>query len=276
MSRETFLAETSSPNATPSTAFVAPAKFRRLWLSLIRNLKPALKQILPRPIKWHLGAWRHGRLTLRRLSPLSRRFGYDRGTPIDRKYIESFLEKFRHDIRGRVLEIGDRSYTRQFGADRVTTSDVLHVEHGHEGVTIVADLSGPGVPHEVRFDCIIITQTLQLIFDLDTAVSNLYSMLAPGGVALVTVPSASPVVRDQGDPDCDCWRFTASGLRRLFARKFERCDLSVFSYGNVLTASAFLYGMSAEDLKPGQLDMHDPDIPVIVAIRAPKPDPRVE
>src|SRR6185503_1474005 len=55
---------------------------------------------------------------LRRLRPVSRTFGYDRGLPVDRYYIESFLERNRRDIDGRTLEIGDDEYTRRFGGER--------------------------------------------------------------------------------------------------------------------------------------------------------------
>ena len=35
-------------------------------------------------------------------------------------YIEKFLARFRHDIRGHVIEVGDDVYTRRFGETRVT------------------------------------------------------------------------------------------------------------------------------------------------------------
>ena len=64
----------------------------------------------------------------RRLDPVSRDWGYDRGVPIDRYYIENFLDRHAGDIRGHVLEIGVDSYTWRFGGDRVTKSDVLNLE----------------------------------------------------------------------------------------------------------------------------------------------------
>src|SRR5690348_17021256 len=64
---------------------------------------------------------------LRRIEPLSRIFGSDRGLPVDRYYIEQFLAAHAADIQGRVLEIGHNVYTRKFGAERVTKSDVLHI-----------------------------------------------------------------------------------------------------------------------------------------------------
>lgn len=39
--------------------------------------------------------------------PLSASYGFDRGTPVDRLYIEEFLKLHSDDVRGRVLEIGD-------------------------------------------------------------------------------------------------------------------------------------------------------------------------
>ena len=49
--------------------------------------------------------------TLRRTRPLSNDFGYDRGTPVDRYYIERFLAQHRSDVRGRVLEVKEPIYT---------------------------------------------------------------------------------------------------------------------------------------------------------------------
>ena len=41
---------------------------------------------------------------LKRLTPISPKWGLDRGRPIDRSYIESFLAQHASNIRGRVLE----------------------------------------------------------------------------------------------------------------------------------------------------------------------------
>ena len=46
-----------------------------------------------------------------RVQPLSPQWGWDRGTPIDRHYIERFLETHRRDVRGSVLEVRDSNYT---------------------------------------------------------------------------------------------------------------------------------------------------------------------
>src|SRR5262245_21640560 len=132
--------------------------------------------------------------TFRRVSPVSSLFGFDRGTCIDRYYIETFLARHSADIRGRVLEVADRIYTDRFGAEAVTESDVLHLEEGHDA-TIVGDLStGHGIPRN-SFDTIILTQTLQFVYDFHGAIGVLHDALAPGGVLLLTAPGISQLSR---------------------------------------------------------------------------------
>ena len=85
---------------------------------------------------------------LRRVRPLSQQFGFDRGLPVDRHDVEKFLTCQADDIRGRVMEIGDNFYTRKFGGDRVTKSDVLHVKEGNPDATIVGDLANTDLHQE--------------------------------------------------------------------------------------------------------------------------------
>jgi len=136
-------------------------------------------QILP------VGKVRFG--SLRRVTPISQQWGFDRGLPIDRYYIENFLAHHENDIRGRVLEIGDNSYTPKFGGNRVTKSDVLYVEEGNPKATIVADLTSANHISSNTFDCIILTQTLQLIYDVQAALQTSFRILKPGGVLLATL-----------------------------------------------------------------------------------------
>ena len=135
---------------------------------------------------------------LRRLTLVSRKFGYDRGQPIDRYYIENFLGCQAKDIKGRVLEIKDDTYSRRYGGSRVEVSDVLDILEDNPWATVVADLThAPHVPSDT-FDCILCTQTLHLIYDVRSAISTLHRILKPGGVLLVTVPGISQI--DQGAP----------------------------------------------------------------------------
>jgi SAM-dependent methyltransferase len=208
--------------------------------------------------------------SLRRVTPISDCFGYDRGQPVDRYYIEAFLERHRADVRGRVLEVGDASYTRRFGGGRVVRSDVLHVDADNPDATIVADLAAADHLPAASFDCIILTQTLQLVFDVAAAVRTLHRILAPGGVLLLTVPGISQV--DRGDwGDTWFWSFTPTSVRRLLQEHFPGDMADVQGHGNVLVASAFLYGLASEELRREEFEHHDPSYPLLITARALKP-----
>jgi SAM-dependent methyltransferase len=209
---------------------------------------------------------------LRRLKPFDKNFGYGRGLPVDRYYIEAFLTQHRLDIAGRVLEIAEPLYTRKFGDDRVTQSDVLDVYLRKPGVTIIADLTDAHQIASDTFDCIILTQTLQLIFEVQAAIQTCHRILKPGGVLLATFPGISQVARPTYTESwVDCWHFTAAGARKSFAQTFPVSDFTVQVFGNVLTATAFLYSLAAEELSREELDYRDPDYEVTIAVRAQKP-----
>jgi glycosyltransferase involved in cell wall biosynthesis/SAM-dependent methyltransferase len=264
-------------------------KLNRIRLK-VRNSPQQMKEIsrtlarrlLPRPFKsWlvqfresfrhspPLGWVRFG--SLRRIGPVNRRFGLDRGRPIDRYFIESFLSRHAMDIRGSVLEVANNSYTIRFGGDRVTRSDILFVEEGNPRATIVADLSSQEhhIPSE-SFDCIILTQTLQYIYDTRSAIETLYRILKPGGVVLATVPGISQISRSDMERWGEYWRFTSLSAKRLFEGSFGAGDVSVGTYGNVLAASAFLYGLVTEELRQDELEHVDPDYQMLVTVRATK------
>lgn len=210
---------------------------------------------------------------LRRLSPLSRSWGKDRrGPPIDRIYIEHFLAQHAGDIRGRVLEAADDAYTRRFGGAAVERSDVLDLLPDNPQATIVADLAtdAPQLP-SAAFDCIILTQVLQFVDDLPAAVRTLHRILRPGGVLLVTGSGISQISRWDMDRWGDFWRFTTLSMQRLLAREFAPDRVHVEAYGNVLSATGFLLGLAAHELREDELDFRDPDYQVVVAARAVKP-----
>jgi len=207
--------------------------------------------------------------SLRRTTPVSDRWGWDRGTPIDQRYIDAFLDEQRRDIRGHVLEIRDRRYTERFGSG-VVQSDVLDVDATNADATIVADLTATeGLP-ENRFDCFILAQTLQYIYDLEAAVAGAKRLLRPGGVVLATVPAVSRVARSAGVVG-DYWRLTTASCGRLFSDAFGEKHVDVRAYGNVLTGVAFLMGLAAEDLADDELRKDDDFFPVLIAVRASKP-----
>ena len=224
---------------------------------------------------------------LRRVAPISRGFGMARGLPVDRYYVEDFLR--RHggssgygggDIRGHVLEVGGDDYARQFGGwtgsaegsdSAITALDVLHADASNPIATIVGDLAtGSGIP-EARFDCIICTQTLHVIYEVEAAIATLQRMLKPGGVALVTFPGITQSCRPDRDLWGDYWRFTTLSARRMFESAFAPEGVRVEAYGNVLAASAFLYGLAAGELRQEELAPRDPDYEMLIAVRSQRP-----
>jgi SAM-dependent methyltransferase len=213
---------------------------------------------------------------MQRVRPVSRSFGFDRGTPIDRFYIERFLGHHggpSGDIRGRVLEVGDTTYTKRFGSEaEIVTSDVLDVDPRNPAATLVLDLGADVELPAASFDCIICTQTLLLVYDVRLAMRNLHALLAPGGVLLLTVPGISQICSEEVARSGDFWRFTTQSMTRLCHERFPHEQVEVEAFGNVLTAACFLYGLAAEELRPAELDHRDPDYEVIVAARAVKGD----
>jgi SAM-dependent methyltransferase len=207
---------------------------------------------------------------LRRLIPVSADYGLDRGTPIDRYYVDDFLGRRAGDVRGRALEINDDRYTRRFGGDRVETTDILFAGEGNADATIVADLAdAPHIPGG-SFDCAILTQTLMYIYDVRAAIATLHRILAPGGVVLASVPGVSKITGPEDAIWGDWWRFTGRSIGRLFAESFGESGVDVQVYGNVLAAAAQLYGLAAEDLTPAELDHRDPSYEVLLCVRAEK------
>jgi len=231
-----------------------------------RSLKGFTSRLVRRLRRIHqppLGSVDFGDLA--RVKPVSRAFGYDRGTPVDRFYIEDFLSDSSGDIKGRVLEVGEPIYSARFGSG-ITTQDVLHV-HEHPAATIVADLSRPGALPEQAFDCIVITQTLQFIYDIHAATTQLYRALRPGGVVLATVPGISS--RGGGEwADSWCWSLTELSARGLFGECFSTDAIETRVYGNVYAATCFLQGLALEEVDRERLEEVDATYPVVVAVRA--------
>jgi SAM-dependent methyltransferase len=229
---------------------------------MLGDLKQPLRQWAHRALRPYWGMFTSTK-------PLSRVFGYDRGSPVDRYYIHDFLDRQRAEIHGRVLEIGDDEYSRQYGGSAITHQDVLHVHAGNPAATIVGDLAQPGVLPVDAFDCLVLTQTLHLIFDMAAAVRAMHTALRPGGVALITVPGISQI--DTGEwGGTWYWSLTPASAQRLFADVFGSDGIEVTCYGNVQSATAFLRGAAAEEVGRRRLEVHDPAYPVIVAVRATK------
>jgi SAM-dependent methyltransferase len=200
--------------------------------------------------------------------PLSSYWGLDRGTPVDRYYVERFLAQHQGDIRGCAVEVGDSRYLDRFG-QAAHRREILDINPNNPLATIVADLAAAdGVPGD-SFDCFILTQTLQFIFDVGSALRHVHRTLRPNGVVLATLPSVSRIAPGYG-LERDYWRFTVASCRALFGAVFGADGVTVHSYGNARAASAFLYGLATEELSRAELEAEDEYAPLVVTVRAVK------
>jgi SAM-dependent methyltransferase len=246
---------------TADLTFAESKLLARLASSLPSRARTAVRRRLTR-----LNRPRWG--NLRRREPFSGYYGFDRGTPVDRFYIERFLAKHARDIRGTVLEVGSARYARAFREPPPDRVEIVDIDAGNPETSIVADLSEPSSLPPGRFDCFILIQTLQLVADLDAALANAWQSLASGGVLLVSVPGIT-----RSDPDhvkADRWRFTPAGLDTLLAGTCSKGVREVTGYGNLTSAMAFLLGLAAEELEESELTAMDPHFTVSVCARVEK------
>jgi len=241
--------------------------------------KSLLKAVFPSPARRWLRRQplRAQRLLLgdsvlyRQITPVDPNWGGKRGQVVDRYFIERFLAEHAEDVRGHVLDFGDDVYARRFGGGKVSKVDVLNLTPDSPHATIVADLSHGEQILSDTFDCILCTQVLLLVYDLRPAIRTLYRILKPGGVLLLTAPGIQKISRGDMEAGGEYWRFTSLCMRRLFEEVFRSESVEVMVSGNVLAATAFLFGLAVEDIRRKDLEYDDPDFEVSIALRAVKP-----
>ena len=198
----------------------------------------------------------------RALTPISAKFGIDRGRPIDRHYIEIFMTAHRQRIAGRVLEIGAPLYANAF-PNEIETLDVLHVNDSGGSITITGDLQDSKTLERHTFDCIILTQVLPFLKRPEEALRNAWNACSESGCLLITVPTISQVSEYDRDRWGDYWRFTEQGLREIVVRATGR-EPRLFSFGNVVTCCGFLQGCCCEDLPAEVFEKNDRKYPLVV------------
>lgn len=205
------------------------------------------------------------------VKPISRLFGTDRGKPIDRYYIEKFIEEQSALIYGNVMEIGGRDYSQKYGEGKIDKSYVLHVTEAKDALSIKGNLeTGEGIPENL-IDCFILTQTLPFMFDINSAAKNILRVLKPGGYALITVPGISQISRYDMDRWGHYWSFTDLSLKRLFNQFISDDCIQINICGNVKTSACFLYGLALEELSAEELSYSDKDYQMLITAVIKKP-----
>lgn len=201
---------------------------------------------------------------LRRTAPFSSTFGFDRGTPVDRYYLEQFFGACRDDVRGDVLEIQSSSYTRRFGRD-VVRADTIDINPRFQA-TYTCDLAkSAGLVPSNAYDCFLLPNTMTLLRDLDGCLREALRIVRPGGTILGSAPALG-----QEDAGGDYWRLTERGWQEVAARVWPGCEVATFAFGNCLAATAAIQGLAHEELTRAELDVRDPRFPVLIGIRCRK------
>lgn len=200
--------------------------------------------------------------------PISNCYGFDRGTPVDRTYIHTFLSTHRAHVRGDAAEVKDDTYLQRYGEGQLRSVTVVDIDPTNPRVDLHADLGQIGALPSGAFDCIVLTQVLQLIPDPATALMNCRNALRPEGTLLLTAPCLSRI--SPHNTESDMWRFTPAGLSQLLDA--WPGPVTVTGHGNLRTALAFLIGQAAEELSPAELAPDDPDFPIIACAIAQRLD----
>ncbi len=163
-----------------------------------------------------------------------------------------------------VLDLGGRqrfhkrlaSFRETFAGTRYYCLDIL----------LASDLDAVGnllcLPFAAEIaDGVICNSVLEHVYEPQLAVSEIYRVLKPGGVAFLYVPFLYPYHGSRGEPDC--YRFTRDGLLYMF-RGFSEMRLQpVDSY--IGTTLRFLTGFTS--LEKAALILADPLERLVGALR---------
>jgi SAM-dependent methyltransferase len=203
---------------------------------------------------------------LRRTQPFSTHFGADRGTPVDRYYIERFFRENQEQIRGEVLEIQGSGYTQRYGRD-VRAAHSIDVNPA-VNPTVLCDLaeSDDALPSE-RYDCFLMPSTPQHLRRVEPSLRQALRVLKPGGVILATCAAFVPLIPDGPD----YWHSSAAGWQEITQRTWPGCEVRVNSHGNCLVAVAAMMGLAVEEISAEELTVNDPRFPVVVTLWCRKP-----
>lgn len=105
------------------------------------------------------------------------------------------------------------------------------------------------LPYEDEsFDVVICTQVLEHVDDPPKVLSEIERVLAPGGVAFLSTHGVYLYHPDPSDSDRDYWRWTHSGLSRIFNQAAEWEELKVQAQGDVVACLGYITAQYADEL----------------------------
>lgn len=198
---------------------------------------------------------------LRRTRPFSANYGFERGQPIDRHYLHTFLESHRPLIAGDVLEVQGTSYTERFGHD-LTRVDCFDVDPRFAPTFLCDFAHADGVIPDRAYDCLLLPNTLPHFRELDRCLATAVRVVRPGGVILASAAGVLPLTGDAPD----YWRLTPDGWREKLSAAWPGATLDVRGHGNCLAAVGAQLGLAFEELSAAELDVQDPRFPVLTTI----------
>ena len=200
---------------------------------------------------------------LKRRFPLCNLFGFTRGIPIDRYYLDKFISEIRPQVTGTVLEVGGLLQNRElYQFSQATEYHTLDIA-ANPGVTQIGDVHDLAMFKPNSLDAVVIFNVLEHCHNPWIVVKNIYIWLKEGGKCFCMVPSAQRLHDFPGD----YWRPLPDGMQQLFQDFRQR---KLYVYGNPMTVIASFMGISAQELSHEELNDFHPDYPVTTCMVARK------
>lgn len=230
------------------------------WKEDLRDKKNKLLSQL-RKARYPIGTLNWG--DLRRGKPFCNEFGFERGTPIDRYYLDKFISSIRHLVKGKVVEIGGALSNReQYGFENTSTYDAVDLLSS-PFVNICGDIHESNLLKPDYYDTILLFNVLEHCHTPQKVVDNIHNWLASSGYCLAIVPNAQRIHNNPGD----YWRILPDGMKTLF-QNFAK--VQVTTYGSPTSLIASYMGIAAQELTHDELTEINPLYPVTTCLVAQK------
>ena len=198
---------------------------------------------------------------LRRTTPFSATYGFERGLPIDRYYLAKFMAAHRQLITGDVLEIQNSSYTERYGHD-LTRADSFDMEPRFTPTYLCDFAHCERVIPSDSYDCLLLQNTLTHFRELDLCLAQALRVVRPGGTILASAAGLLPLTGDVPD----YWRMSPHGWRERLGAAWPGSTIEVAGHGNCLAAVAAQLGLAVGELTDAELDVNDPRYPVLTTV----------